>query len=262
MKKNKLGLALGGGGARGLSHIGVLKVLEREGVKIDYIAGTSIGAIIGSLYALGYNAKQLEAEAMRRSNHSILIEYVDISFKGQGIMSGKKITKHFDEMYQGKTFKDLKIPLQIVCTDLEVGTRIALKQGKISEAVRASMSVPGIFPPLRIDGKLLADGGVIDPTPIDVVKKMGATSIIAIDLVMQQKKKIFKPTIYNTLMRSFEIARTQTVKDRIIDKNIPLVIIKPKMSNVMDSFKFSQVKELIKAGEEATEKALEKIKNL
>lgn len=250
------------GGARGISHIGVLKVLDKAGIKIDYIVGTSMGAVIASMYALGMNAREIEAEALKSSSRLFIFKFIDISLRGEGMIGGKKIARHLKNIYKGSVFTQTGIPLRVVCTDLESGQEVVLKQGDIASAVQASLSLPGVFPPVRIGKKLLVDGGVVNPTPINVAREMGASTIIAVDLVMQKNRKLSKPTIAGTPMRTFEIVRSEAVKNRIKDKKTKLMIIKPKMNAVMDSFKFSQVKELIVSGELAAKSIISDLKKL
>jgi NTE family protein len=178
----KFGLALGGGSARGLAHVGVIQVLEAYNIPIDIIAGTSIGSVVGSLYAAGASIDQLEEAAlsMKKSKTFFLM---DLALPHSGLISGKRIEEMLNDLaLEDKTFDDLEIPFATVATDVESGAEVILNQGKVIDAVRASISIPGIFTPVKYQDYYLVDGGVVDPVPVDVVQKMGADIIIAVSL--------------------------------------------------------------------------------
>ena len=178
----KFGLALGGGSARGLAHVGVIQVLEACNIPIDIIAGTSIGSVVGSLYAAGASIDQLEEAAlsMKKSKTFFLM---DIALPHSGLISGKRIEEMLNDLaLEGKIFDELKISFAAVATDVKSGAEVILNLGKVIDAVRASISIPGIFTPVKYQDYYLVDGGVVDPVPVDVVKMMGADIIIAVSL--------------------------------------------------------------------------------
>ncbi len=178
----KIGLALGGGSARGLAHVGVIMALEAYNIPIDIIAGTSIGSVIGGLYASGATIEQLEEVALSIKKSKTLF-LIDPVFPHSGLISGDRIEKMLNQFgIKDKTFDDLKIPFAAVATDVESGAEVILNQGKVIDAVRASISIPGIFTPVKYQDYYLVDGGVVDPVPVDVVKMMGADIIIAVNL--------------------------------------------------------------------------------
>ena len=178
----KFGLALGSGSARGLAHVGVIQVLEAYHIPSDIIAGTSIGSVIGSLYAAGASIDQLEEAALSMKKTTTLF-IIDPTIPHSGLISGKKIEDMLNDLaLEGKTFDDLNIPFAAVATDVESGAEVILTQGKVLDAVRASISIPGIFTPVKYQDYYLVDGGVVDPVPVDVVQKMGADIIIAVSL--------------------------------------------------------------------------------
>lgn len=179
-KCKKVGIALGSGSARGWSHIGVLKALAEEKIKIDYIAGTSIGALVGAIYASG-DINSLEKFALGITWKTI-VSYLDITLPRNGLISGKKISKLLSEYFSDKTIESLKVPFCSVSVDILNGEEVWIKTGKIIEAVRASISIPGIIIPYKKNKRYLVDGGVLNPLPINVVKDMGAEIIIAVDL--------------------------------------------------------------------------------
>lgn len=182
----KIGLALGGGSARGLAHIGVIQVLQAYGIPIDVIAGTSIGSLVGSLYAAGDSVEKLE-KSVSLLNKRKMLSLMDITFPRSGLVRGNRIEKMLiDWGLEDKTFEELNIPFAAVATDIESGERVILHQGNVADAVRASMSIPGIFVPVKYDDRYLVDGGVVDPVPVDLVKKMGADIIIAVSLAIKR----------------------------------------------------------------------------
>jgi len=181
----KLGVVLGAGSAYGFAHIGVLKVLEKNNIKISYISGTSIGAVIGALYASGISAIQLENIAKETK----ITDLLDFTVPKSGFLYGKKIEDLISKLTYKKEFKDLAIPLAVVAADLTSGEKIVFTAGHLARAVRASISIPALFMPVQQHKHILVDGAIIDPIPIDVVKEMGADVIIAIDLTVPTKYK-------------------------------------------------------------------------
>ena len=178
----KIGLALGGGSARGLAHVGVILALEAYNIPIDIIAGTSIGSVIGGLYASGATIEQLEEVALSIKKSKTLF-MIDPVFPHSGLISGDRIEKMLNQFaLKDKTFDDLSIPFAAVATDVESGAKVILNQGKVIDAVRASIAIPGIFTPVKYQDYYLVDGGVVDPVPVNVVKMMGADIIIAVSL--------------------------------------------------------------------------------
>lgn len=178
-KKTKLGLALGGGGCRGIGHIGALKAFEELGVKFDYVAGTSAGSIVASLYALGKSADEM-------------IEIVN-SLKKKDIMGGsipfikpaksERLEETLNKVYGDiMVFSEMKIPLSVVCTDLKTGKEADFDYGNVAKVVSGSCAVPGVFTPVVHEGMHLVDGGLRNNVPVDVVKKMGANVVFAIDV--------------------------------------------------------------------------------
>jgi len=214
----KVGLVLGGGGAKGAAEVGVLKAIERAGIPVDYIAGTSIGSIVGSLYAAGYNAAALDSMFCQQEWLGLMtdrrsdlgnepykvkdgVTYIfgfpvmgDLNrddIGGFGVMRGEKVEHLIDSMVQRKgcrDFSSLRIPFSCVAADFRQAREVVLNQGKLSTCVRASMSIPGIFKPVNYDGIKLVDGGMLNNLPVDVVKAMGADIVIAVDLQQNEQK--------------------------------------------------------------------------
>jgi len=259
-RKLKVGLALGSGGSWGLAHIGILKVLEENNIPIDYIAGSSMGAIIGAIYALNLNVKELEERAFSLTKKD-LVKLLDLNIPKVSLIKGNKIRSFLEKLIGDKYFSDTKIPFKIVTTDLESGKEIVINNGKLVDAIMASISIPGIFPPIRLQEGLLVDGGLINATPTNVVKEMGSDVVIGVDLTMQSKVELKEPNIYQTLMRSYEILRTQSTKYNIDENDENLLIIKPNITELR-KFKFYEIQKFIDEGERVAREALPKIKKL
>ena len=190
-KRKKLGLALGAGGARGLAHIGILKVLEKHGIKVDYIAGTSMGAVIGAFYGAGHSPEDLEQIAKTTDWKNI----VDFNIPKVGLVTGQLIERKIEKLVYNKDFKDLRFPLRVVSYNLTHRERVIFSKGNVSTAVRASLSIPAIFSPLKIGQSYFVDGAVADPTPFDIVKEMGADVVLAVDLFVKKEKTVKAPRV-------------------------------------------------------------------
>jgi len=175
-----VGLALGGGSARGWSHIGVIRALAEAGIKIDYVAGTSIGAVIGSVFAAG-TIKDLEEVAVRLDWKQIA-HLFDVVLPKSGLIDGRKVAGFIQDNLRKTNIEELSIPFCAVSTDLNTGEEVVIREGDIIEAVRASISIPGIFTPVRDNGRILVDGGLVNPVPVSVVREMGSYFVIAVDL--------------------------------------------------------------------------------
>lgn len=174
----KVGLALGGGSFRGMAHIGVLQVLERYGVPIDLIAGTSVGSLIGGIYACGSPLNMLEKLALSLD----MRDYYDVGIPREGFIKGERFLTLARTLTANKDFSQARVPFRAVATDLCSGEKVELSDGKICDAIRASVSIPGIFIPYKIGGRTLCDGGMIDRVPIETARGMGADVVIAVDV--------------------------------------------------------------------------------
>lgn len=270
MKTNKQGgrlpkvaLVLGGGGARGMSHIGVLKALEEANIKIDMVVGTSIGALLGSCYALGQSARDLEVEALTLTKRKAIKELLDITLPKQSLLAGKKAHKYIDRLIKKANFKNTNIPVMVVATNLADGLPVLLTDGDLADAIVASVSVPGIFPPIKIGETYLVDGGVASPTPVGEALDWGADVVIAVDLVIQRGGKIKeKPALIFTLMQSYEIIRNKSVWDDSLSKNV--IMIKPELNGngIVSSFKFFNIQGFIDEGYKATMTLLPQIRSV
>ncbi len=179
----KLGLALSGGAARGLAHIGVIEVLEHEGIQIDMVAGTSMGAIIGAAYARGLSAAELKAVALDLS-WKRLAPLVDFNpLQTSGLIGGRRIRKKLESIIGDVTFSDLKRPFTCVATDIISGEEVVFTRGRVLDAVLASMALPLVFKVPRLGRRYLVDGGLSDPLPVAPLKKLGADKVIAVNVL-------------------------------------------------------------------------------
>jgi NTE family protein len=179
-KQKKIGLALGGGSARGWAHVGVIRALMEAGIPIHCIAGTSIGSVVGGYFASG-SFSELETMA-ERVEWSTFLKYLDVVLPRQGLIEGKKILSLFGRTLKTKTIENLSIPFCAVAADLVTGEEIQIRKGNLADSMRASISIPGILSPLKKSGRWLVDGGVVNPVPVSAARKMGADIVIAVDL--------------------------------------------------------------------------------
>lgn len=176
--RKRVGLALGGGAARGFAHVGVIRLLEQEGIPIDCVAGTSAGSLVGAAYAAGFQPQDL-------LNMALGLRWRDLArfaWSRRGLVSFEKLERWLIDTLGDLAFADLQIPYAAVAADMATGEQVVLKTGRLARAVRASCSVPGIVIPAEIDGRLLSDGGVINNLPISVVRQLGADVVIAVGL--------------------------------------------------------------------------------
>ncbi|MBN6889152.1 patatin-like phospholipase family protein [Cytobacillus horneckiae] len=251
MSHPKIGLALGSGGARGFAHLGVIKVLKEEGIPIDLIAGSSMGAMVGCFYGAGLEIERLYkfSTAFKRKY------YLDFTVPKMGFIAGKRVKELIRVFTHGKRIEELSIPVNVVATDIVTGEKVIFKDGPISDAVRASISIPGIFVPEKVDGRLLVDGGVVDRVPVSVVKEMGADIVIAVD-VSHVKVNTEITSIYDVIMQSLDILQMENVKHREIASDF---MIRPRVE-MYSSKAFTNIEEIIMIGEEEARKHTQRIK--
>lgn len=259
-KRPKIGLALGSGGPKGLAHIGVIKVLEENNIPIDFIAGSSIGAMIGGFYAASKDVKQVEKIALN-TNWRLILSLIDISLR-QGLLGGEKV-KNFIESHIDKIhFKDLKIPLSVVVTDLKSGEAVVINKGEVASAIRASVSFPLVFKPIEEENKLLADGGLSLPVPVEVAKKMGAELIIAVNLdadyFTNGNNQNINFGFYRVANNSINLLRHHLASWNIQNAD---VVVNPRLGRIHWN-KFLDGKNIILAGEEAMKEHIESIKKI
>jgi len=258
----KVGLALGSGAVRGMIHIGVLKTLVKHKIPIDFIAGSSIGAWVGAHYALFQNVELLEKVTVENKWEK-LVCFLEPCLSG-GMVKGDKLEKLLNEWLKNSRFKDTKIPLRIMATDLIKGDEVIFKSGSLTKAVQASMAVPGVFKPIFYKNKFLVDAGVCNPVPDEIVREMGADIVIAVNLDNFQDDRVKNYTkVSDVALRTAEVMRHHLAKNTLNDADI---IIQPplgKYSNWSDYFiKKDMAREIVQIGVEETEKIIPHLKTL
>ena len=251
-KKRKVTLVLGGGSARGLAHVGVLKVLERERIPIDSIVGTSMGALIGAAYSMGLPVKEMEG----RASVFTLNRLLDPTIPSMGLLAGDKLESCIRELIDGKGFADCKIPVSIVATDIETGDEIVYDGGgELIKIVRATCSWPGIFNPVKVGGRLLCDGGIKNSVPAKIARDRGADYILAVDVGFCVKRgKI--DNIFQMILQSLQIIGEELNN---YQSDAADAVIKVELPNI-DQLAFNRGRDIIARGAEAAEAAIPRIK--
>lgn len=214
----KVGLALGSGSARGIAHLGVLKAMEDLKIPIDYIAGSSMGAFVGASYATGQPLEQIESITEKATWQETVRMFLP-SFSKGGLIKGKRISGFIHDVIGADDFNDLKIPVGVDTTDLETGEKYTITSGNLVEAVRASMAVPTVLTPKIIDGRILVDGGLVSPVPIQTVRDMGADIIVAVDVLppIQADYKQSRSGLQESLV---EIIKQNSALQRLISEDL------------------------------------------
>ncbi|OYD06439.1 patatin-like phospholipase family protein [Paludifilum halophilum] len=249
----KVGLALGSGGARGMAHIGVIKVLERAGIPVDLIAGSSIGSFVGVLYAGGSDLEMIEQLA----THLKRKHWLDVTVPRRGFMTGEKVKELVRLLTRGKNLEELSVPTAVVATDLVKGERVVFRTGPIDTAVRASVSIPGIFEPVQWEGRTLVDGGVIDRIPITVLEEMGADLIVAVDVV-PRAPAVRVENIFDVITQTLSVMERELLNQRLLAADI---LIHPDLADI-SATAFTRVQDCIRRGEEAAQLQVKRIVNL
>ncbi|MCE7794721.1 patatin-like phospholipase family protein [Salipaludibacillus sp. CUR1] len=253
MGKPKIGLALGSGGSRGYAHIGVLKVLSDAGINVDYISGSSMGALAGVLYGSGYSPGTMEKLALHFRRKYIL----DFTVPKMGFIKGDKAKEVIRILVNNKNLEDLSPKVQVVATDLLSGEKKVFTKGDIADAVRASIAIPGILVPEKINNRLYVDGGVIDRVPVSVLEGLGADIKIAVDVSYFNTEPEIT-SIYDVIIQSMDIMEKEMM---IYRENQADIMIRPILSHY-NATQFTNAKEIIDQGEKAAEKALPLIKQI
>jgi len=249
----KVGLALGSGGARGFAHIGVLKVLKEAGIPIHCIAGSSMGSLIGCIYAVHENPHMMEKLAI----HLKPKHWIDFTVPRMGLVAGEKVSELIRILTHGKRLEQLRMPVAVVATDLETGQEIVFTEGPIDKAVRASIAIPGIFNPVLDEGRVLVDGGVVNRVPIKVVKDLGADVVIAVDVVAEVPK-IEIQSLFDVISQTIDVMERHVYQGQAALADL---LIQPKVGHV-SSTDFGQAAHCILAGEAAAREKIDEIRRL
>ena len=271
-KKPRVGLALSGGGARGLAHIGVLKVFEEQGVPIHALAGTSMGGLIAASYAAGMSTSELEAAALKMANLRELAALVDLRPPRRGLLAGKHVRKYLTSFVdEDLTFDELKYPLAMKAVDLRSGTEHTLLEGNVLDAVMATSAFPGVFPPVELHDCQLIDGGVLNNLPAELPRMLGADVVIAVnvtaaldagELDAQTDGSIFSRGIAKDLMRVALIVSRAMTEINLKEAPPDLLLCPPIPAKAGVFSGFTHAAEIIAAGETCTRENLTTIKKI
>ncbi len=271
-KAPRVGLALSGGGARGLAHIGVLKIFEEQGVPIHALAGTSMGGLIAASYAAGMSASELEAAALKMANLRELAALVDLRPPRRGLLDGKHVRKYLTSFVdENITFNELNFPLAMQAVDLKSGTEHTLQDGNVLDAVMATSAFPGIFPPVEIHDCQFVDGGVLNNLPAELPRRLGADVVIAInvtaaldtdELDAQTEGSIFSRGIAKDLMRVALIVSRAMTEVRLKETPPDLLLCPPIPAKAGVFSGFTHAAEIIAAGETCVRENLTTIKKI
>lgn len=287
----KVGLVLSGGGARGLAHVGVLKVLERERIPVDVIAGTSMGAIVGGLYASGLSATEVAEEvaeldwdnvfasrvdrrelSQRRKEHDFEVApLLEVGIGSDGVkaplgsLSSRVLEAHLRRLTlsasQTRHFDQLPTPFRAVATDMETGKAVILSEGDLATALRSSMSVPGLFAPLEVDGRILGDGGLVNNTPVDVAREMGAQRLIVVNIGTPLASRDTLGTLTGVTSQMINILTEQNVLQSLRSLTPRDVLIAPTLEG-LSSADFDRAREFMARGEAQAEAMVLRMQDL
>ncbi len=249
-KPAKIALVLGAGSSKGFAHIGVLKILEMNRIPIHMIVGTSVGSAVGSLYAYGYNAIDLQKLSFSVEKGDI----IDLTIPENGFIKGEKLEEFINRSVKYTPIEKLKIPFYAVAADLQSGQEVVFGKGNTGTAVRASCAIPGIFRPVKIGDKMFVDGGVVSPVAVDAARRWGAERVIAVDISSGIERVLPENTI-ETILQSINIMYSKLASIQLSKAD---VVIRPKVDYI-GSADFSKRHEAILEGEKAALEALPQI---
>ncbi len=256
-KKVKIGLALGAGAARGLTHIGVLEVLEEHGVPIDFIAGCSMGAVIGCMFASGISSEEIHTIVSDTFSNGYG-KLIDVTLPRIGLIKGNNIDTIITALTGDSNIDEMKIPFATISACLEDGKVKIFDSGKTTDAVRASISLPGVFEPVIFDGKTYVDGGVLVRVPVDAARSMGADIVIAVDVGYRGELRSSPKNIVDIMIYSFELQQWEAMRGMKTDADITIVVDTSKIGPT----EFAKVEESIGIGRAAALGMIDDIKKL
>lgn len=252
----KVGLVLSGGAALGYAHVGVIKELEKNNIPIDIVVGTSMGGLVGASYACGINVDKMIELGKKFKN----INFFDINFNKGGLFSGRGMMRTINKFLPDELIENLKIPFACVACDLNNEKEIVYKSGSVRDAVRATISIPGLFVPVKSGNSNIVDGGIINNLPENVAKEMGADIIISVDVLKNYKIKNSPRNVMDALFYSINLSTKEIQKNKA---KLHDVIIEPNLSDIKQmSFTEKTVDKCVKIGASETKKHIEKIKKL
>ena len=249
--KIRIGIALGGGAAKGFAHIGVIKMLEANGFKLEVVSGTSAGSMVGAFYASGMDAFQMQQHAVALDEASIR----DVTLFNGGLVRGQKLQDYVNQMVGNRAFDKMKKPFAAVSTQLETGERTVFVRGNIGQAVRASCSIPGVFEPVKIGNFRYIDGGVVSPVPVDAARQLGADFVIAVDISTRITGKT-PENLLGVVNQSITIMGQKLGEQELARAD---VIIRPKVNDIGPA-DFEQRARAILEGEKAALAAMPQLR--
>ena len=249
--KFKLGLALSGGGTRGLAHIGVLKAFEEEHIKFDCVAGTSAGSLIGAMYCAGVSCEEM-IEVSKQVKQKELVSRLVLH------SDSANIANVANRLLKDKTFKDLSIPFAAVAVDISDGQEVVLNKGSVAKAVSASCAVPALFKPVEIDDMVLVDGGLLNNMPADVCREMGAEIVIAVDLNHNRGSGTKSRKLKDTLIATWNITTKSTMYKGIHNSDL---VIEPELGEYKNT-SLKHIDEMVAEGYRAAKEKMAEIKEL
>ncbi len=252
-KPVKIAVVLGAGASKGFAHVGVLKILESNKIPIHMIVGTSAGSLVGALYAYGFDAFKLQELSFDIKRDDI----IDLTIPDNGFIKGEKLENFVNRMLRNKPIEKLKIPFYAVATDIQNGREVVFGRGNTGIAVRASCSIPGIFRPVNISGRIYVDGGVVSPVAVEVARRFGADVVIAVDISGDVESSVPAGTI-ETILQAINIMYSKLAEVQLSKAD---VVIRPRVGYI-GSADFSKRHEAILEGEKAALEALPKIKEI
>ena len=247
-------LVLGSGGARGYAHIGVIEVLEQQGIKPDFIVGTSAGSIVGSIYASGKTAKQLTEIALGMKATDVREFKIGL----KGIFDGRKVEDYVNKQVGEQTLEQLQIQMFVVATELKNGEKVVFNSGNTGQAVRASVTIPSMFIPTLIDGKEYVDGGLVSPVPVNVARELGADVVIAVDILAQPMYTETK-NVWGLFNQNINIMQNTLAEKELKNADI---VIQPDLREKAHIFDVTARQETIQAGIDVTQQKIKLIKNV
>lgn len=254
--KPRIALVLGGGAARGFAHVGVIRALEQEKIPLDLVVGTSVGSLIGAIYAADLNSFELEWTAFQLEKDDLFDYGVMNAVSGMSLAKGDKLEEWVKGHIKTPNIENMKLPFAAVATDLNWGQKVVLDRGSVARAVRASSAIPGVFQPVQHQGKFLVDGGVVDNIPISVAKAKGADIVIAVDI----SGNLGNPNITNLLGVTLQAMNIMFALNVEHSKRDADVLITPAGIGDVAMLDFTQKKRCMQAGIEATQKAMPAIR--
>ncbi len=255
----KVGIALSGGSAYGYAHIGVLEVLEENNIPVDIITGTSMGALVGGVYASGVSIEDMHKKLSNFSKRK-MVDVNPLFLSNGGLIIGNKVNQILKSMIGNKTLEECKIPFKAVATNIANGEKHVFETGSLVQAIRASISVPGMFKPVKIDNMVLVDGGLCDNMPVEEARKMGADVVIGVDVCTYYKKQNNLRTMIDVLISSANLMVSNLVKAKQDKGDLCIKIDQPDVS--FNDFTYKDALKSIELGRKYALELLPEIKKL